>query len=788
MFKRYIRISVLVFLSLGIFSCGVESTDLLEPIPTLQVRAGIRKGFDLGVYKREPQAKLWIGENSGLELQFLEEKDSLYILADPGSPGLHLLQGKVNGQSFQLLVRVAPMVKHRFIYPAGSPEDRVFVMGGFNDWSRTGLKLEWMGNAFQRDVLLSPQRHEYKFVVNGSEILDPRNPDSVSNNLGGWNSLLDLSSFQSRPAGRILKQAEDRRNLNFTYLRPSDQVRPALYYVLFNNHLLHNDRMDFAHAGLTINKGGLSTGVLRITGLDSLGRVIPENLTLLKNGEPLRPADQPDDWHFSVLYSLMVDRFLDGNPDNNHPVDLPDLSPLANWKGGDLSGIIRKLEEGYFRDLGVNSLWLSPLQLQPDSAYIEWVEPHRMFTGYHGYWPVAARKLDPRFGTAEELKKLVTLAHQQGIKVILDFVSNHVHRNHPYYQQHRDWFTEMKLPDGTFNIRRWDGNTRLTTWFDTFLPSFDYLRAPAAIQQVTEDALWWLEEFNLDGFRQDAVKHVPHRFWRTFTRKIHSSHPDRNIYQIGETFGSDELILSYVNPGELSAQFNFAIYFNARGPFSADQATFEPLAKVMEDNLAVYSPVNLMGNITSSHDQVRFMSFADGQVTFSDNGTERAFTDPPKGVLHPESYLKLTNFQAFNSTLPGVPVVYYGEEIGLMGAGDPDNRRMMRFNWSREETALEQESARLNRLRTTYPALALGDWLPLTADGPLLAYLKVYFDESILVAFNHSPEPRDLVLDLPLPFQTAEHLSGRGTFQVQHNRVSLTLPPYSHLLILGRDE
>ncbi|MFQ6612921.1 MAG: alpha-amylase family glycosyl hydrolase, partial [Fidelibacterota bacterium] len=84
---------------------------------------------------------------------------------------------------------------------------------------------------------------------------------------------------------------------------------------------------------------------------------------------------------------------------------------------------------------------------------------------------------------------------------------------------------------------------------------------------MTDDAVWWLKEFDLDGFRQDAVKHVPHTFWREFTRKVNQQNPDREIYQIGETFSSDELIRSYVNPGELSAQFNFAIYFNTRGPF-----------------------------------------------------------------------------------------------------------------------------------------------------------------------------------------------------------------------------
>ena len=251
-------------------------------------------------------------------------------------------------------------------------------------------------------------------------------------------------------------------------------------------------------------------------------------------------------------------------------------------------------------------------------------------------------------------------------------MSNHVHEDHPYYTKHREWFGDVMLPDSSMNIRRWDGETRITTWFEPFLPSFNYSNAKA-IDAVVEDALWWMKEFDLDGFRQDAVKHVPHLFWKNLAFELKKNFPDKDIYQIGETFGSDELILSYVNPAELNAQFNFDIYFVARNIFNSPIGDMSSLRETMEHNLQVYQPINLMGTITSSHDQIRFISVADEQITYIENGTERGFSDPPEEVEHISSYQKLANFTAFNFSISGIPVVYYGEEIGLEGAGDPDN-------------------------------------------------------------------------------------------------------------------
>ena len=116
------------------------------------------------------------------------------------------------------------------------------------------------------------------------------------------------------------------------------------------------------------------------------------------------------------------------------------------------------------------------------------------------------------------MKELVDNARSRGIRIILDLVTNHVHQDHTYFRQFQEWFGKVNRKNGEMNIRLWDGDTRLTTWFDSFLPSYDYIQSEEAIDQVVNDALWWVVEYDLDGFRQDAVKHVPHKFWKKLTK------------------------------------------------------------------------------------------------------------------------------------------------------------------------------------------------------------------------------------------------------------------------------
>ncbi|NHZ86353.1 MAG: hypothetical protein GWP19_10795 [Planctomycetia bacterium] len=775
------RKTIFIIVIIIFIGCTNNNIPTVSNFPTIILQSGIEKTIDLTKYISIIK-DVTIEQVEGINISYNAETKLLKLKAD-NNEQLIVLPMVINGEHLSLLLRVNPMIAHTFTYQPNNNESNIVVMGQFNDWSRTALPLYDKDNngIYERTVYLKPQRHEYKFVLDGVELIDPANPVFISNNIGGWNSILDLSEFKSEPGGKIIKEKWEKGMLTYYFVSPQDQSSLEELILIHDNSIIDSNNFRIAENGLiSVDYLKLGDGVLRITGIDTKNRLIPENITIVKNGKPLNQVDHPQDWHFAVLYNLMVDRFLDGDKSNTVQVKTNNLSELANFNGGDLAGIIQKLEEGYFSKLGINSIWLSPLNKQPDSAYVEWIPPNRKYTGYHGYWPIAPRTIDPRYGTETELKKLVELAHSQNIKVILDFVSNHVHEEHPYFKEHRNWFGNIELPNGEINIRNWSEETRLTTWFDEFIPSFDYASAPEAIDQVVDDAIWWLETFDLDGFRQDAVKHVPHAFWKKLTAEMKVKFPKKHLYQIGETFGSDELILDYVNPGELDAQFNFAIYFNARGPFTSDNTDFSNLAKIIENNLSTYQPINLMGNITSSHDQLRFIGIADGQVSFSDNGTERAFSNPPSAVKHESSYAKLANFYAFNVSISGVPVVYYGEEIGLMGAGDPGNRRPMRFNTdiNENEIKLFNKITELNKLRSKYSALALGDLEIIKAEGPLLILQKSYFNEKIIVAINNGSLEQSI--EAEIRYGKLKNLLTDEIRFINDRKFALNIPSYSY--------
>lgn len=129
--------------------------------------------------------------------------------------------------------------------------------------------------------------------------------------------------------------------------------------------------------------------------------------------------------------------------------------------------------------------------------------------------------VEEKFGDMDKLKRLIDVAHKKNIKVLLDFVSNHVHEQHPFYKNHPEWFGKLELPDGSLNLRLWD-EQRLTTWFEPYLPSFDYEGSEEALEAMTDNAIWWLKTSGADGFRHDAVKHVPNKFWRRLTQKLRS--------------------------------------------------------------------------------------------------------------------------------------------------------------------------------------------------------------------------------------------------------------------------
>jgi len=478
-------------------------------------------------------------------------------------------------------------------------------------------------------------------------------------------------------------------------------------------------------------------------------------------------------------------RFYNGNPTNDNPVQHTELDQRANFKGGDLAGIIQKIEEGYFNDLGINTLWISPVNKTTNKAYREWPEPHRYFTGYHGYWPVSATETEPRFGSMDEFKTLVNVAHKHGIKVLLDFVSNHTHKEHIFFQKHRDWFGTLDLPDGRKNIRKWN-EYMLTTWFDTFLPSFDYVNSTEALDAMTDNAVWWLQETGTDGFRHDATKHVPYEFWKTLTSKIKTNvNPSRklDVYQIGESFGGYDLIKSFVNPAMLDAQFSFNQFFTSRRIFVEKNGNFRDLNSAIEKALEVYGYNNKMGNIMDSHDQVRMMAFLDEDLTLSDNGTERAWQNIPIEVNNKFAYQKELVFLTYLLTVPGVPIIDYGDEFGMTGANDPDNRRMMRFG--NELKPLEKEQLKnvsmIINLRKNHSALRRGDYLNLFTSKDVMIYSRGDNYERLIVVLNKDSTEQTVTLNLPkwMNCKSWQSLIDKNLIEVNNNKISTKIPAYT---------
>jgi glycosidase len=325
-----------------------------------------------------------------------------------------------------------------------------------------------------------------------------------------------------------------------------------------------------------------------------------------------------------------------------------------------------------------------------------------------------------------------------------------VHEENPLYKNHPEYFVPVDLPDGRKNIRIWDEH-RLTTWFDTFMPDIDYSK-PEVVNLMVDSSVYWIKRFKLDGFRHDATKHVPETFWRALTKKLKQDiiiPEQRDLLQIGETFGSRELIASYVSSGMQDAQFDFNLYFDARSVLAQDNTSFQILKNSMLSTFNYYGWHSLMGNITGNHDITRFISLASGAMTFQENDREAGWNRDIK-VVSPVGYYRLMQLQAFNMTIPGIPVIYAGDEIGDPGANDPDNRRMMRFdNLLQEEMNVKSVVERLTKLRSDNMALLYGDIDIIACTDTYMVYVRHYFDKNVVVVLNKSRQGDKIAVTLP---------------------------------------
>lgn len=778
----------------------------VDILPTIDLEPNTTAYINLSyyVYNTVEDKKIYlkpISFNPTLKIEF-DNDNILTVFAKENSLGFNKAELEISNSlgekvNICLLVRVIEKERTVFKFKPKQPVRKVFVAGEFNNWNPNLHQLEDKDGdgVYEIAIPLSPGSYQYKFVVDGRWIADPENENKAPDGFGGFNSVINVSGKQLGKFVPITKNLKN-NTLEFVlkYVRDKNEaeIDKNNIVVKVNNFFVKetNINWDEDKNELKVSIHNLPEGLLQISvnALSVDKKSFTEFFFFEKVG---KKGEDTFNWRDAVIYFVFTDRFFNGDTSNDKPVDDSEVEKIANYFGGDFAGIIKKIKEGYFNKLGVNTIWITPVYANPERAYKDALPPHKKFTGYHGYWPVSFEKVDERFGTMDELKELVKVAHENNIKVIFDMVVNHCHEENPVYKQHPEWFSKLVLPSGKKNIRLFDERP-IDTWFDEFLPDIDYDNSDEAVEFMVNNCLWWIKETNCDGFRLDAVKHVSHVFWRKLRLKLRQEIElpyDKKFYLVGETISSRDKIMEYVNPEELDGQFDFPLYWIIRDVFAFGNADFLKLEKERKKSEETYhKPYAIMSYLLGNHDFARFTAYADGAVKPGTNEKQLAWENPPE-VTNPKTYDKLKLAFLFLFSLPGVPMIYYGDEIGLCGAGDPDNRRPMKFDGL---TKYERETfefvSKVLYLRNTNPALRYGAHITLYLTNDVYIYAKQYFDSCVIIGMNISDKKRKIVVDLPKYLslnktKLTEYLTKRSV-DCKKGKIKLTIEPLSCVILM----
>ncbi len=565
-----------------------------------------------------------------------------------------------------------------------------------------------------------PGDQEYGIVEDGQWMADP-NVGTTAFHDGIEVSLVHVDDC-SAPALRVdaaAGHADGTAEASLTFLAAASAspLDPASVRVteLGGSSATVDVATDPAKGTVSVTAHGLAPGkhTLFVAARDASGKdAEPGRVTVWEEASPF-------DWRDASIYQVMVDRYRGPGGEA-----LPPPADPAGWAGGTLSGVLADVQSGKFAAMGFNTLWLSPLYQNPQGEF-PGTDGH-MYSAYHGYWPTASRALDPRFGTEADLDALVSAAHARGIRILFDVVPHHVHQEHPYVAAHADgaWFTDWGK-DCVCGTATCDWGTHLTDcWFAPYLPSFDWTRDDVA-QTVTADVAWWIDRFDGDGIRIDAVPMMPRAATRRIVAELRRrfDHPGNRTYVLGENFtgpgGYDELRYQ-LGPSGLDGEFHFPLMWTLRGAI-ADET--EPLSDI---DLAVQTGEQtwkgagaIMALMIGNHDVTRFASESDGSADGS------GFTPAPQPT-DPGVYARQRMALGMVFTLPGVPVVYYGDEVGLAGRHDPDSRRVLPADdtLTADQKATRDFVAALGKVRACSVSLRRGTYRPLVVGGETLAFAR----------------------------------------------------------------
>ena len=519
-------------------------------------------------------------------------------------------------------------------------------------------------------------------------------------------------------------------------------------------------------------------------------------------------------WENATVYFMLTDRFHNGDRTNDTPLGRKqDGGPLRSFMGGDLKGITMKIEEGYFRDLGVNVLWITPPIEQIHGSTDEGTGKTY---GYHGYWARDWTNIDPNYGTMEDLKEMVNTAHKNGIRILLDVVLNHTGPVTPKDSQWPDDWVRTEpvcthdsyenavpcalvknLPDirtesnkevdiPEFLKEKWKEEGRLNTEIkelEAFFNRTGYPRLPK--YYIIKWLIDYVREMGIDGFRVDTAKHLEAYIWGELYREAmlalkewrsenaNNKLGELDFYMVGEVYGYGIQGEFYYNYGDSSVNFfdhdfKALINFSFKADAERDpEDIFNEYSQILNGPLSDYSVMNYV----SSHD--------DGGPF--DLNREKVFESATKLIL-----------------APGAVQIYYGDELArtLTAEGTKGDAHLRSFmNWEDLDSDAEKNGykisdvldhwQKLGRFRNEHPAVGAGVHKMISKEPYLFTRTlnRHGIADKVLICMGNPEQPL-IVTELFEEGTVLKDYYSNENYSVKNGKIEL--PPNHDLYLLGK--
>lgn len=714
--------------------------------------------------------------------------------------------------TLQVWFRTAPAMARAHTLDASTAE----LIGSWNGWARPGLAgfvarrssdgTDWMG----LEAGLPEGTWQYAVVLNGTLLLDEANPrtaftvdplDPSGAPLGTEVSevslvsdsrprIADLRLAPSGPDGLALVASVTGRQapeLQLQVRRGSVSVPAPALAMAFDGQAWT------VTADVSALQPGKYTATLSAVG-PSGQRTTNDNSLEPRSASAFAGPFASGGLEDGLVYQVMVDRF-------RGPGALEAPKSPGDRAGGTIDGVREALEAGYFERLGVTTLWLSPVYTNPEGRYAG--RDGHEYESYHGYWPTQPRQVDPKLGGDAALDALIEAAHARGVRVILDVVPNHLFMQHPYFAGHGSartgslsWFNDGPEACVCGNPGCGWGEKIQTCWFADYLPDLDW-RRPEVMDQGTADLAWWMRRFDLDGVRIDAVPMMPRAALRRMTSALRAT---------AERQGLDALILGevYTGPGDggrseiraflgtrqagLDSAFDFPLMWSVRDALARDSIGLDDLERELAEGEEAWGDSgSTVARIVGNHDTTRFVSEAVGDA-YQDGWGASPAIQPPFEQPYRRALMALT----FAMTAGGLPVLYYGDEVGLAGGGDPDCRRVMP-DFLKELDGFQgwllENVARLGRARLAVPALRHGSRSVVLAEPALAVSVRQPAagegGGAAVVVLAREAAERELA---GLPDGEYRDLFSEGRLVVQGGVAHLSLPALTAAVFVKADQ